>query len=235
MKITLYTVSDCKFSASEKAYLQGKSLAFEEKNLETNKENLTEMLNLSNNFAGTPVTKIEKDDGQILVLKGFTQEEFDNALGFSSPTPVTQAEAVQPVVDMSPQNVTEPVAPGTNEPVVATPSEESMPMTIPVETTPISSALGTNEGLSQDLGRDTTTPSIASPVSDFSSQSAMGSMPQTPAPAPTQADLNNSLNSVLNDLQVKSEGTQSQQPPTNTNAPTPPQTASPTQTPTSQI
>lgn len=80
MKITVYTITDCKFSQAEKQYLQSRSLQFEERNLEANREYLTEMLNISNNFAGTPVTKIEKDDGQIIVLKGFTQDEFDKAL-----------------------------------------------------------------------------------------------------------------------------------------------------------
>lgn len=80
MKITVYTITDCKFSQAEKQYLQSKQVQFEEKNLEANREFLTEMLNISNNFAGTPVTKIEKDDGQIIVLKGFTQDEFDKAL-----------------------------------------------------------------------------------------------------------------------------------------------------------
>jgi glutaredoxin len=82
MKITVYTVSDCQFSKAEKEYLQSHNLPYEEKNLEQNREWLTEMLAVSNNFAGTPVTKIEKDDGQIIVLKGFTKEEFDEVLGF---------------------------------------------------------------------------------------------------------------------------------------------------------
>jgi len=82
MKITLYTVNDCQFSKQEKDYLTSHQLQFEEKNLELNKEFLTEMLAISDNFAGTPVTKIEKDDGQSVVLKGFTQAEFDEALGY---------------------------------------------------------------------------------------------------------------------------------------------------------
>jgi glutaredoxin len=69
MKITIYTVSDCKFSQAEKEYLKSKSLAFEEKNLETNRDFLTEMLQKSNNFAGTPVTEIVKDDGTTMVIK----------------------------------------------------------------------------------------------------------------------------------------------------------------------
>src|SRR3989338_10845560 len=97
MKVTIYTVSDCKFSQAEKEYLKSINTSFEEKNLESNREYLTEMLNLSNNFAGTPVTKIEKDDGQIAVLKGFTKEEFDTALGFSvEPVSTTATEPLSP-------------------------------------------------------------------------------------------------------------------------------------------
>lgn len=93
MKITVYTVSDCQFSKAEKEYLKQHHLPYDEKNLEENREWLTEMLAISNNFAGTPVTKIEKDDGSIVVLKGFTQEEFDKELGLSQPQTVTQANA----------------------------------------------------------------------------------------------------------------------------------------------
>lgn len=94
MKITIYTISDCAFCKQEKDYLTSHNIAYEEKNLETNKDFLTEMLAVSNNFAGTPVTKIEKDDGQITVLKGFTKDEFDQALGIAQVAPAVQtAEA----------------------------------------------------------------------------------------------------------------------------------------------
>jgi hypothetical protein len=33
-------------------------------------------------FRRNPVTKIEKEDGSIVVLKGFTKTDFDKALGF---------------------------------------------------------------------------------------------------------------------------------------------------------
>ena len=109
MKITVYTVSDCQFSKQEKEYLQSHNLAYEEKNLEQNREWLTEMLAVSNNFAGTPVTKIEKDDGQIIVLKGFTKEEFDQVLGFKEEESVAQASAdvTQPPQSTSPQPPTQ--------------------------------------------------------------------------------------------------------------------------------
>lgn len=88
MKITIYTIKDCAFSKQEKEYLNANKLVFEEKDLETNKDFLTEMLAISNNFAGTPVTRVEKDDGTIAVLKGFTKEEFDTTFGFV-PAPTT--------------------------------------------------------------------------------------------------------------------------------------------------
>lgn len=95
MKIIIYTIADCQYSKAEKDYLASHTLPYEEKNLETNKEFLTEMMTVSNNFAGTPVTKVEKDDGTIVVLKGFTQEEFDKTLGFG--TPVEEIKPAEPV------------------------------------------------------------------------------------------------------------------------------------------
>lgn len=135
MKITLYTITDCPFSKQEKEYLSSHTLTFEEKNLETNREFLTEMLAVSNNFAGTPVTKVEKDDGQIAILKGFTKEEFDKLLGFT-------AEPAKPA-STEPSRSVEPVSAPTPAPVVETPpvTVESVPTPTPppapvVETPP---------------------------------------------------------------------------------------------------
>lgn len=132
MKITVYTITDCEFSKQEKEYLTSHQLQFEEKNLETNKEFLTEMLAVSNNFAGTPVTKIEKDDGKIEVLKGFTKEDFDKTFGFteekkpaedvkveSTAAPVPPIPAEQP-----PTPTTQPPAP-TVQPVAPAPEQSN--------------------------------------------------------------------------------------------------------------
>src|SRR3990167_10940684 len=101
MKITIYTIPDCQYSKQEKEYLALHKLPFEEKDLEKNKEFLTEMLAVSNNFAGTPVTKIEKDGGLSVILKGFTKEEFDKELGLApisaqvaTPPPAAKPQAV---------------------------------------------------------------------------------------------------------------------------------------------
>lgn len=101
----MYTIADCQFSKQEKEYLTSHSLQYEEKNLETNKDFLTEMLAISNNFAGTPVTRVEKDDGSIAVLKGFTKGEFDTTFGFkeeAAPPPKAPAETSTPTTDTQP-------------------------------------------------------------------------------------------------------------------------------------
>lgn len=127
MKIIIYTVTDCQFSKQEKEYLSSHGLQFEEKNLETNRELLTEMLAVGNNFAGTPLTKIEKDDGQIAVLKGFTPAEFDKTLGFAQPesTDKTKPPEVVPQPGQIPV-VTPPTetAPGIPTPVSPAPTEQ---------------------------------------------------------------------------------------------------------------
>lgn len=118
MKITVYTITDCEFSREEKEYLASHQLQFEEKNLETNKEFLTEMLVVSNNFAGTPVTKIEKDDGKIEVLKGFTKDEFDKVLGFvEEKKPIEEVKAEPAAPPTPPVQTEQPAAPATVAPV----------------------------------------------------------------------------------------------------------------------
>jgi len=128
MKITIYTITDCQFSKQEKEYLSSHGLQFQEKNLETNREFLTEMLTIGGNFAGTPVTKIEKDDGQIVVLKGFTAAEFDKTLGTTpviKPTSV-EAAADKPIESVQTQQPVAPVASPVEQPVV-TPVAPVMP------------------------------------------------------------------------------------------------------------
>ncbi len=132
MKITVYTTTDCQFSKQEKEYLTSHNLPFDEKNLETNREYLTEMLTVGNNFAGTPVTKIEKDDSTIIVLKGFTQDEFDKELGLAKPAPAVQPQSVQ----QPPQNTPTTPQPQTpipepTPPAPPMPNPEPVPPTIP--------------------------------------------------------------------------------------------------------
>ena len=194
MKITVYTVSDCQFSKQEKEYLQSHNLAYEEKNLEQNREWLTEMLAVSNNFAGTPVTKIEKDDGQIIVLKGFTKEEFDQVLGFKKEESVNEVSA-----DIS---VGSPV----NEP--SSPSQPQTPQPSPTQPPPMSQPPTPNPTppTSQPT-KPTTTPPPA-PTQEFN-----------PAPTNNPPPSYDPLSSVLSDLEQKANLNQSTTPPPPTNIP----------------
>jgi len=141
MKIIIYTISSCQFSKQEKEYLASHSLPFEEKNVESNREFLTEMLTVGNNFAGTPVTKIEKDDGKIEVLKGFTREEFDKTLGFTAPPAAepasTQAPADKPVESVEPVVVQAPVVEPAPVAVTPTPPAPPAPEPAPVVAAPV--------------------------------------------------------------------------------------------------
>lgn len=127
MKITIYTVNDCKFSQAERDYLKSKNLDFQEKNLETNRDFLTEMLSISDNFAGTPVTKIEKEDGQVVVLKGFTKEEFDKALGFAVNAETAPMQEPQPEPAAVPQQNVETAPESLQEFPSPAPSFDSQP------------------------------------------------------------------------------------------------------------
>lgn len=162
MKITVYTINDCKFSQSEKEYLKKNNVEFEEKNLETNRDFLTEMLAVSNNFAGTPVTKIEKDSGESVVLKGFTMEEFDKVLGITTATSAQPVQTATVAAASSDVNAAVPAQTSTpnsvpetkTEEVKASPTEQTQPAaSAPAVATPEPMVV---ESLSQDDSSDVT-------------------------------------------------------------------------------
>lgn len=216
MKITVYTTSDCQFSKQEKEYLNSHALPFEEKNLETNREFLTEMLAVSNNFSGTPVTKIEKDDGQITVLKGFTKEEFDTALGLglaeahaavSPPPPPSQPSQPQQPTPQEPtpqEPPPEPAKPPESLPpldIPPSPPPQSSPQEVPPSSQPQAQTHSDDalNALLQQLNQ----PQQEAPTS--SSQPV--SPPQQPSASSTPSPSQNedpALNALLKDLQSKS-------------------------------
>lgn len=177
MKIIIYTTSECEFSKKEKEYLTSHSFPFEEKNLETNREFLTEMLAVSNNFAGTPVTKIEKDDGQIVVLKGFTLEEFDKALETAKPpVQADQAPVSQPNEPMVPNPA--PPAP-VPQPPVAEPTPTPPPTTPPVVEAPM-----TNDPRMSSLLNNLQQKADDAPVTEPQQPSPQPQTPPTQPPMP---------------------------------------------------
>ncbi|OGK13761.1 hypothetical protein A3A93_05470 [Candidatus Roizmanbacteria bacterium RIFCSPLOWO2_01_FULL_38_12] len=224
MKVTIYTVTDCQFSKAEKEYLQSKNIPFEEKNLESNREFLTEMLNVSDNFAGTPVTKIEKDDGQMVVVKGFTKEEFDQALGFSgdqgvAPTsapagPSTPAEEVSlpplPTQDPVPQS-------GATMPPASNTSDTTSPTTSQVKPPEMDTAEASSDASNPLITSDTSAPSGPIPAQPTQEPTTLPTTPSTPEPTtppmtpanpnemPSEKpeEKNNPMSSVMDSLQSK--------------------------------
>jgi glutaredoxin len=182
MKITVYTVSDCQFSKAEKEYLKLHNLPFEEKNLEQNREWLTDMLTVSNNFAGTPVTKIEKDDGTIVVLKGFTKEEFDKELGLTD-QPNAQANTQANVTPS--QSPSQTFSSQTNQTQQPTPIPNPNP-------TPISQPNTTSAMNQTNTDQPSTPPQPQA---------------QNPSPATDQK-----LNDILSNLEQKAQTNQAASP-----------------------
>lgn len=209
MKITVYTTTECQFSKQEKEYLNANKLAFEEKNLETNKEFLTEMMAISNNFAGTPVTRVEKDDGSIAVLKGFTKEEFDTTFGFApvaapadkttAPAPTTANDspvttpAVPPVSEVPPV-VAEAVKPPVD--AVSTPPVETPTPAAPTDSVPANDELKSVMDSLQSKVQDVVaanpqvmeTPQPVAPPADQTAQPVSPPPPTTDLPKVPEPD-----------------------------------------------
>ncbi len=226
MKITVYTTNECQFSRAEKEYLTSKGLMFEEKNLETNKEYLTEMLAVSNNFAGTPVTKIEKDDGTIAVLKGFTKEEFEQTLNPGaavtaavSAAPTTVPTATPPVTAFAGQDISQSPTPPAPTPPSPTP---------PVPTPPIPSP-------TPPMPEPTPSPVVEPPTANPVVEPPKIEMPVVPTTqaspvSPTAVSAQDPhLTSILNDLQSMASKPEAAATPAA--APQQPQSTQPTATP----
>lgn len=230
MKITIYTIPDCQFSKAEKEYLTSKNLPFEEKNLESNRDFLTEMLTVSNNFAGTPVTKIEKDDGEIVVLKGFTQEEFEKEMTQSSePAEIKAEQAPTMSTPVSPMPVSDPV---TSAPVAPAPSMSSEPAVPHLEMPDISMPEApavvppqASNTVPDDLKSNFPAPTSFDPNA-FKTEPTPTPVQMTPEPEQPTPTSDTGLNSILDNLQAKVNSTPDQSQPV---APVSPVSTPPTQ------
>lgn len=163
MKITVYTITECQFSKQEKEYLLSHGVQFEEKNVSSNREFLTEMLAVGSNFAGTPVTKIDTDDGKTVVLKGFTKEEFDKTLGFEAQTPVQEVKQPEPVA--APQSeVTEnpqPAVESAPAPVEIPQTQTQPPVAEPAQPTVDPAMASILNNLEQQVQEEPVQPPVA--------------------------------------------------------------------------
>lgn len=218
MKITVYTINNCPFCQQEKEYLSVNNFSFEEKNVEQNKEYLSEMLAASNNFAGVPFTVIEKDDGVKVPLKGFTKEEFDRELSSPQATPPPPAVPSEPA--QPPPAAPEPVGEKPPEPppppVTPPPIEPPAPVRPEPVTNPEPTVVNPPMTASATVDAPVAAQSVPSTIPDSPAASPMGG---NTAPKSTADDP--ALKSVLDNLQTlygKDNGGQSQ--PTSS---TPPQ------------
>lgn len=198
MKITIYTVETCKFSAEEKEYLKSKNLPFEEKDVEKDHAALENMLKIGNNFAGTPVTEIVKDDGTTAVLKGFTKEEFEKELTPPTAPSETGAPAVEeakpadgtaPTADPNapkdpnapPADPNAPVAPGMPS---APPADPSMPPAGAAPAAPGAAAPNPLDSILQDLQSKIPPPTLDAPPSPGTPSGSPPAPPAEPPQAP---------------------------------------------------
>lgn len=184
-KITVYTINNCPFCEQAKTYLTEHKLLFEEKNIDANRAYLSEMLAVSDNFAGVPFTVVQKDDGSSVKLKGFTKEDFDQALAVI-PVPVAADEKAafhQPVpFEQTPVIPTQASQPPPQQ-------EPSTPSTVPVpaEVPPIPVPIPSPAVSTPPPEPPTPTPAPASqgePVSPAPSE-VVAPAPSMPSTAPT--------------------------------------------------
>ena len=210
MKVVIYTQNNCQFTPQEKTYLTSKGVTFEERNVETNKTFLDEMMKLGSNFAGTPVTQITKDDGTTAVLKGFTQTEFDAALG-GAPVAVANADMNVPAAPTNPvQTPPAPTPTPAPEPTPA-PMPAPEPVQPPAPAEPPMQAANADMTMPQAPTDQPVTPPAPDPVVPTVPEPIPTPTPAPePAPMPTTSDVvpptqtaSNPLDAILADLQQK--------------------------------
>lgn len=116
-KILMYTTTACQFCKAQKEYLDKEGLKYEEKNVEEDTAALKEMLNISDNFAGVPVTLLEGPKGKKIV-KGFTQDEFIKELenvGLKGPANLADKPLVEAAAPVEVPVAEEPKAEASTE------------------------------------------------------------------------------------------------------------------------
>ncbi|KZE48413.1 NrdH-redoxin [Brevibacillus parabrevis] len=76
--VIIYTQTTCGPCQEEKMWLTSQNIAFEDRDIRKNDAFFQEAINLGASM--TPVTFIEKEDGEQFVIHGFDKEELKKAL-----------------------------------------------------------------------------------------------------------------------------------------------------------
>jgi glutaredoxin len=79
--VIVYTQPTCGPCQEEKMWLTQQGIAFEDRDIRKNDAYFNEAINLGASM--TPVTLIEKENGERLVVHGFNKEELKKALDLS--------------------------------------------------------------------------------------------------------------------------------------------------------
>lgn len=104
MNVILYTINDAEsdFCKQAKDFLNAHNIPFENKDVEHDRTALSEMLSVSDNFSGVPVMVVGEGDNKH-VVKGFTQQVFEQALGLSvQPEPAVETPVMQEAAPSNP-------------------------------------------------------------------------------------------------------------------------------------
>lgn len=197
MNIVIYTIPDCPYSKELKEYLTLNSIAFTEKDVSNDKDNLSEMLDASDKFAGVPFTLLTKDSGEKIALKGFTKSDFDAALGLSKGTEGTGGDALK-----SEPAVSTPAKMDTLNADPIMPNKQDMPIMSVDSAMPAAPAMPAVPVMS-DMSMSTASRAVA-PAPTFSAPTSTQSTPPAPTSTPaTAVDPQAELNSLLKDLESK--------------------------------
>jgi glutaredoxin len=83
MQIKIFTTTTCPYCKLEKAYLDSKSIKYENIFVDEDEEQAKKMIEESGQM-GVPFTEITKDDGSVTKILGFDKPKINEALGISS-------------------------------------------------------------------------------------------------------------------------------------------------------
>lgn len=208
MKVTIYTIPNCPFCQQAKDFMNSKSVAFVEKDVQSDKDALAEMLSASNKFAGVPCAVVENDGADTVVLKGFDQSEYEKALGVTggAPVPVEPALSSEPltagVSDMS-MGSTDSMAqsgmPGV--PAAPMPNDQNPLSGVPTPPTPpapmdASSTMGSFDPLKPSMNQTSDASLNSMPAGAGMPQAPPGDLSGTPGIQVTQSGMPSSMGSL---------------------------------------
>lgn len=82
MQVKIYTTTTCPYCKLEKAYLDSKSVKYENIFVDHDEGAAKKMIEESGQM-GVPFTEITKDDGTLVKILGFDKQKINEALGIN--------------------------------------------------------------------------------------------------------------------------------------------------------